>query len=321
MYEYDFHTYSIKRKRSRKKIGFWIFLLACIGITFFLFSPHDKKQEKTTLGNKTTASEFATTEKQVGFITNPLGRAISQALVNTQGSYSIVVSNKKTGETYSTNEHTVYDAGSFYKLWIMAVVFQQIEQGKLKEEDTLETDVAELNKKFHIATESAELTEGSLNFTIGSALRQMVTISHNYAALALTEKIKLSTVEKFLTRYGFNESHVGGENNLPTTTASDISLFFDKLIKGELANKESTEKMIELLKAQRLNNKLPRYLPEGVVIAHKTAELGLFSHDGGIVYLPDGKYVIVVMSKSNYPPGAEERIGQISQNVYEYFTN
>jgi beta-lactamase class A len=89
---------------------------------------------------------------------------------------------------------------------------------------------------------------------------------------------------------------------------------------GELANAEYTAKMIDLLKAQRLNNKLPRFLPEGTVIAHKTGELGLFSHDGGIVYLPDGnEYIIVVLSETLYPSAAEERIAELSKEVYSYF--
>lgn len=319
MYEYDFKTYSVRRKRSKKKIAFWILFLVCITL-FFIFSPHKKNPEKQTLGNKTTVSEDANTDKQVGFITNPLGRTISEALVGTQGSYAIVVTNKKTGESYMHNEHTVYDAGSFYKLWIMATVYQQIEAGNLQEDVVLEGDIKELNKKFHIPEDSAELTEGTIDFSVASALKQMITISHNYAALLLTEKIRLSTVGRFLSQKGFKESHVGGNDKLPTTTASDIALFFDKLLKGELANEENTAKMLTLLEEQKLNNKLPRLLPTEVVVAHKTAELGLFSHDGGIVYLPDAKYIIVVMSKTNYPPGAEERISNISQNVYNYFT-
>jgi beta-lactamase class A len=318
MYDYDFNTYSVKRKKSKKRFFFLCFFI-CIIVLFVFFFPGKKTQEKSTLGEK-TGSQSKPLTQQADFRNTPLEHAVSQALLDTQGSYAVVIINKKTGEVYMRNEHKEYQAASLYKLWVMVVVFQQIEQGKLLENASLKADIPVLNKKFLIGSESAELTEGMLDFTIASALRQMITISHNYAALALTEKIRLSTVATFLSENGFHESHVSRGDQPPITTASDTALFFTKLMNGELANEENTAKMIDLLKAQRLNNKLPRYLPKETVMAHKTGELGLFSHDAGIVYLPDGNhYVIAVFSETLYPSAAEERISQISQNVYEYF--
>jgi beta-lactamase class A len=54
-------------------------------------------------------------------------------------------------------------------------------------------------------------------------------------------------------------------------------------------------------------------------MAHKTGELGQVSHDGGIVYTEKGDYIIVVLSESTLPKGAEERIANISKDVYAYF--
>lgn len=313
MYEYDFHTYSVRRKRSRKKIIFSFFCVVIVLIFFFWFilgNTGNKPQKPEEVLSVTSEKEDKNSK---------LGAIVRQALLGSEGNYSVAIKHLKTGEFYYLNEHRTYDSGSLYKLWVMAEVFEQINQGRLKENSDLIVDVESLNKKFDIATEAAELTEGELDFTIGSALRQMITISHNYAALALTSKVRLSAVGNFLSNFGFKESKVGTGNSLPTTTAYDTALFLEKLFKGELADPLSTEKMLDLLKAQQLNDKLPKYLPESVLIAHKTGELGLFSHDAGIVYTPNGEYIIVVLSKSNYPPGAEERIAEISRAVYEYF--
>lgn len=319
MYEYDFNTYSIRRKRSKKRFFFLVGFISLF-IIFFAFILPDGKEKKKNSADIASSKREEVLAKQTNITENPLNGIISNALVNTNGTYAVVVINPKTGEKYFLNEHRKFDAASLYKLWVMAVVYQQIEEGTLEEDTSLNVDIEELNKKFHIASESAELAEGTMSFTVASALRQMITISHNYAALALTERVRLSTVEKFLVSNGFRESRVGSANSLPVTTAADVALFFEKLLKGELANKENTKKMIDLLKAQRLNNKLPRNLPGNAVIAHKTGELGLFTHDAGIVYLPGGgEYIIAVLSESVYPPGAEERIGQISQSVYRYF--
>jgi beta-lactamase class A len=146
----------------------------------------------------------------------------------------------------------------------------------------------------------------------------MIQISHNYAALLLTEQEGLSNVQKFLSDYTFNESSVGQP---PKTTAADIAAFFEKAYKGELVDPVYSAKMIELLKGQKLNGKLPKYLPDSIDIAHKTGELDSFSHDAGIVFSPNADYIIVILTQSEYPPGAVERIAAVSQSVYDYFNN
>lgn len=249
----------------------------------------------------------------------PLARVVGTALSGSNGTYGIFVKHLKTGETYGFNENRAYESGSLYKLWVMATVFQEIQNGKLQEKDTIQADVSVLNDAFNIASDTAELTEGTVSFSVKSALEKMITISHNYAALLLTKKVRLATVASFLDKYGITESKVGIDGSVPRTTPHDIALFFEKLYKGELANPDNTKKMLELLKQQKLNNKLPKHLPDDVVIAHKTGEIGYFTHDGGIVYGENGDYIIIILSESNYPPGAEERIAQVSLAIYNYY--
>ena len=245
--------------------------------------------------------------------------AVKNALIGTKGTYGIVIKNLKTGETYYANEHRVFEAGSLYKLWIMATAFNKIQTGAWKEDQVLTEDVSTLNDKFYINPDVAEQTEGTITLTVHDALEQMITISHNYAALLLTEKLKLSIVKAFLEENGLKQSTVGTDGSNPTATPNDIALFFEKLYKGELVNKENRDEILDLLKRQQLNDKLPKYLPQDTVVAHKTGEIGWFSHDAGIVYSPNGDYIIVVLSESQSPPGAEDRIAQVSKAVYEYF--
>lgn len=256
-------------------------------------------------------------------LVSPLARpslknTIEEAMWDTKASYGVVVKNLKTGESYSLNEHQGFDAGSLYKLWIMATAMNQIQAGILKEDQVLSEEVESLNMTFGLSPDAAELSEGVITLNVSNALKQMITISHNYAALLLSKKVKLSSVSEFLKTHNLNESMIG--EPAPRTSAADIARFFEKLYRGELASVESTQKMIELLKNQQLNNKLPKYLPKGTVVAHKTGEIGYFSHDSGIVYSA-GDYIIVVLSESSSPRAAEERIGKLSKAIYAYFNS
>lgn len=248
-----------------------------------------------------------------------LHKTILDSLSGAKGKYGVVVKDLKSGKKEAFFGDKIYQVGSLYKLWIMAVTYRQIQDGKLSKNEVLSEDVIDLNKDFNIDPKAAELTEGIVTVTVQEALRQMIDISHNYAALILTKKIKLSNVIKFLGENGFKNSSVGGNGDAPVSTANDIAAFFEKLYKGELANAKYTQEMLDLLKAQSLNDKLPKLLPKGTIIAHKTGEIDYLSHDAGIVFTKNKDYIIVVLSMSDYPPGAEERIAQISKSVFDYF--
>ncbi|MEK7617015.1 MAG: serine hydrolase [Patescibacteria group bacterium] len=243
-------------------------------------------------------------------------KVITNALDGTKGAYAVVIKNMSNGKNYVLNQDKVFEPGSLYKLWLMGTVFEAIQKGEIKEDEILSQKIEILNKKFEIDEEETELTEGEVTMTISSALNQMITISHNYAALLLTEKVGNSKMKKFMQENGFNDSDLGKP---PETVAKDIALFFEKLYIGEIVSPDSSRRMIDLLKKQQLNDGLPKYLPKDIEVAHKTGEIGYFKHDAGIVFTPKGDYIIVVLSESESPLGAQERIAEVSRVVYEYF--
>jgi beta-lactamase class A len=247
-----------------------------------------------------------------------LQKTVENALEGANSTYAVAIYNFKTGENYYRLEHKEFEAASLYKLWIMATAYQQIQNGQLNEDEIMSRDIQYLNHKFDIDPELAELTVGTITLSVKDALEQMITISHNYAALLLSEKITLPAVADFLKANNFQESKLGEP---PVTTAYDISLFLEKLYRGELANEEYTREMLGLLKRQTLNNKLPKYLPVNVAVAHKTGEIYSFTHDAGIVFSDKGDYVIAIMADSTIPAAAEDRIADISKAVYDYFNN
>ncbi len=313
------------KKKSRTVFLFIPTLIIVVILIFFLLPKSNRNssaQIATVISPSPTASTIPTEEvqAQVAGKTGSLEDAVSLALNGSHGIYGISIKNLETGETYELNSHKKFETASLYKLWVMGEVFSEIEDGTLAQNKVLSQDVAVLNRKFGIASDSAELSEGRVTRTVDDALFRMITYSDNYSALILTEKIKLTNLASFLKENGLYESAVGTSGGDPTSTSADISLFLEKLYKGELGDQASTSQMVKLLKGQTLNGKLPRYLPEEIEIAHKTGELGTVSHDAGIIYTPGGDYIIVIMSDSNSRAGADERIAAISKNVYDYFS-
>lgn len=280
-----------------------LLIFGIVVVSYVLFNLFVKQQGITSVQTKSLS----------------LKNTVENSLKGTEGTYGVAVRNLITNESYYLNEKKTFEVGSLYKLWIMATVYRQIQEEKISEDEALTGDIASLNEKFNISSDSAEFSEGIVSLTVKDALNQMITISHNYAALMLTEKIRLSRVADFLKEAGLNESFVGTDSRPPKSSATDIALFYEKLYKGELANELYTNEMFNLLKSQKLNDGLPKYLPAVTKVANKTGDIGWFKHDAGIVFTEKGDYILVVMSESDSPSGAQEKIAEISKSVYDYF--
>lgn len=264
-------------------------------------------------------SGFSKDSSQIFYLKPKLSDTLDKNLEGLEGRYGIFIRNFKTGETFTLRENEIFEAASLYKLWVMATVFEKVKEGGLEEDQGISASIASLNQVFGIPPEEAELTSGGVSYTIKSAIDQMITISHNYAALLLAKEVGVSQILDFMARYEFNSSSRDEENSTYITTPFDIALFFEKLYQGELIDREYSDKMLEVLKKQQINDRLPKGLPEGTVIAHKTADLGLFEHDGGIVFSPKGDYIIVVLTETDSPQKADEEIARISKEVYDFF--
>lgn len=320
----EYMTPRLKPKKNPVRVGIGLLVLSIILFLtlqkIFLALPLKSMSNSlgiiSPLGSDSVDNTTPTPDQPI----TPLGKVVQASLNGTTGTYGIVIKNLKTNESYSFNEHKVFLSGSLYKLWVMALSYKQIQAKTLLPDEILSEDIVTLNKDFYIDPDLAEETEGNITLSVTQALHQMIVISHNYAALLLTKKIGLSKVAAFLSGNGFTESQVGTHGDAPKTTAFDIALFYQKLYNYQLADQEHTKEMLDLLKAQQLNDKIPKYLPDSIDSAHKTGELGQFNHDAGIIFSPKGNYIIVVLSETNNPAAAKERIAKISEGVYNYFT-
>lgn len=319
----DYSKFTEHAPPKKKKYGrFLLFLLVIV--LFFSFGGKSFQHSKENTPPLPDRSVKAAAEKKATYFTpdkksSEIEEIVQKELAGTLGDYAVAIKHLKTGESYFYNEHKIFESASLYKLFVMATVFQKIQNGNLSQNDIVSQKIPILNKKFRISSESAELKEGDITLPINSALTRMITVSDNYSALLLAEKVKLSQIASFLEQTGLTESRVGTKGESPATSVHDMTIFFQKLYNNELATKALSQEMLMLLKNQRLNGKLPKYLPTGTIVSHKTGELGRLSHDAGIVYTQKGDYIIVILTETSDPQAANERIGQISKSVYEYF--
>jgi beta-lactamase class A len=96
-----------------------------------------------------------------------------------------------------------------------------------------------------------------------------------------------------------------------------------KIFRNEAASEKSCRDMLEILKRQQFNDSIPRYLPEGTVVAHKTGEIGYTRNDAAIIYEGNQHIVITIFGLRGSEDVPEidlkQREGTIARAVYDYF--
>jgi beta-lactamase class A len=110
----------------------------------------------------------------------------------------------------------------------------------------------------------------------------------------------------------------GSGNDL--TTPREMTALCDAIEQGVGLSAASREGIIDIMKRQKFNERIPAGVPEKIEIAHKTGSIKGVRNDAGIVYAPDGPYVIGVFSKQL----GDEKAGvnclaELSRVVWETF--
>jgi len=118
----------------------------------------------------------------------------------------------------------------------------------------------------------------------------------------------------------FKARRVGAEN---FTTAGDMAHLLEALYCGRFINPDVSKKCLDLLASQKVNDRIPKRLPGGTLVAHKTGlETGI-CHDVGIVYTKNGNFLIVALTKHNDKAAGVSKvfIANLSFIIYSYFSN
>lgn len=272
------------------------------------------------------------------FDNNPLKKIVKKHINENEGNFAVYIESFGSKETYAFNEGIKFPAASLYKVVLMAAVYKDIEDGKLKEDKVLVAKKSHLTDVLGAVDFGYEEAEEQISYSVEQSLKRVAEISDNFAAIMLTDALldkgKPSSPREKLTNMAKSlgiEATTFEKDELIQTSAYDMGTYFKKLYKqsllsddskGEVISTKSAKKILELLSGSKLNNRIPAKLPKEVKVVHKTGELARIRHDAGIVYLsPAGPdYVIVLMSKEI--KNEDKTVGimaDLSKEVYEYF--
>ncbi|MES1240620.1 MAG: serine hydrolase [Acidobacteriota bacterium] len=262
-----------------------------------------------------------------------------ERLVARQGKQRLIAvayKNLGTGAVFSLHDRERFHAASTMKIPVMMALFDAVDRGELR----LDQPVPVRNE-FHsimdgstFVLDPGEDGDPDLYQAAGQTrpleemIRRMIVRSSNLATNLLIEKVGASTVMDLMRRIEAYDIRVlrgvedekafaAGMNN--AVTAHDLLIVLETLAGGSGFSKASSELMIDILKAQEFNEKIPAGLPPGTPVAHKTGDITGVHHDAAIVFPPgEPPYVLVVLTAGfQDEKEADQAIAGISRAVWE----
>jgi beta-lactamase class A len=216
----------------------------------------------------------------------------------------------------------------------MIELFRQTRTGQLSLDDTLT-----IRNEFRSIVDGSRytLSEGDdsdsqvyaalgKSMTVRQLCELMITVSSNFAANLLIEKLGVENIRRTVTALGADGMQVlrgvedqkafdKGMNN--TTTAKGLLVLLDRIAHGKAVDPSRDAEMVEILERQKFNDAIPGGLPPGTAVAHKTGNITRINHDAAIVFGPR-PYVLVLLVR-----GIEDQkksaalMAELSRVVYE----
>ncbi|MBU2473186.1 MAG: class A beta-lactamase-related serine hydrolase [Candidatus Omnitrophica bacterium] len=256
-----------------------------------------------------------------------LGGKISDEAVKEKISYSLIVKDltfPMVQLSYRQDKAVV--AASLMKLPILGAAFKAAEEGKVSLDQIVTIEVKDITGGSGVL----KTMPMPHKLTLESLLETMISASDNTATNKLIDLLgfdylnkvfgELNLTETVLRRkmMDFSKRRQGVDNY---TSAADISVILESIYDKKFINCQFSDLALKFLKKQKVNDRIPRYLPKDLTIAHKTGlERGVV-HDAGIVFLPGGDYIITVLvDKAKGYVKPKKFIAQISRLAYNLYT-
>lgn len=241
-----------------------------------------------------------------------LERRIGERLGDAAEHYAIVIKDLGDGRGVAIDPGRVLYAASLFKLEVMYEVFHQRDAGLLRfDERYVATDYY---SGFDLGP---HLVAPCSTVSIGDALAAMMSVSDNVAAVMLLDRAGARHINDAMAALGLEETALTEDQSLPAT-AGDMARLVEAIARGEGLGAGSSAEMTALMRTEELADRIPRELPDGTVVAHKTGNWTNATHDAGIVYGRRSTYVMVLMSDLGFESDASLVEADVAKIAWDY---
>ena len=270
-----------------------------------------------------TSSDTATVKQQI--LWQKLEASIAEVDHNLDGVMGVAIEDLTSGQKYQLRENEVFPQASSIKIAVLAELYRQAQQGKLKLTDLYVVNSADLVEDSPIMN---GLTPGVTQITLRDLATMVAAVSDNSAANILIDRVGMENVNSFLDSLGLTHTRLrrkmmdlkaAGEGRENISSPGEMMTLLDAIYRGKVLNKSLTGDFFKLLSTKK-NSWIPRDLPENLKIADKDGELEGVRNDSGVIFLENRPYILCVMTTYlRRERDGEEAISKISVDTFHMF--
>jgi beta-lactamase class A len=263
-------------------------------------------------------------EKQTVLWTK-LERSILDVDRNLDGVMGVAILDLTDGHKYLLHANDVFPQASSIKICVLAELYRQAQQGKLKLTDLYTVNAADLVPDSDIM---GGLTPGVTRVTLRDLATMMVAVSDNSATNVLIDRVGMDSVNAFLSAQGLRDTRLrrkmmdlkaAAEGRENVSSPHEMMTLLEALYRGQVLNKEMTEDFFKVLSTHK-DSWIPRKLPDDLKIANKPGELEGVRNDSGVIFVDKRPYILCVMTTYlRRERDGEEAISDISLAAWRMF--
>jgi beta-lactamase class A len=226
-----------------------------------------------------------------------------------------------------------FHAASTMKVPVMIELFRQAHQGTLSLDEPLlvRNHFRSIVDGSPYALDEGDDSDREVYAAVGRTLtlrrlcELMITVSSNFAANLLIERLGVENIRKTVTALGAEGMQVlrGVEDDKAfekslnnTTTARGLLVLLEALAQGKAVSPDADGRMVEMLARQQFNDAIPAGLPATVRVAHKTGSITRIQHDAGIVFAQRPYILVVLVRGLEDEKKSKALIAEISRALY-----
>ena len=235
-----------------------------------------------------------------------LQHQIAEMIKGFNGDIGVYVKNLKNNETVAINADTIFPTASMVKITILTGLMDKINKGELDYHQVLTYRDSLLYAGVDILgsfkdTEKIELSK---------VMMLMLTMSDNTASLWLQSLAGGGPrINHILDSLGFQSTRVnsrtpGREANRNIygwgqTTPREIATLMEKIVKGEIVNKEISARMLRLLGRNYWDEQAISSIPSDVFVASKNGAVDESRSEVMFVNGRGARYIFCICTKNN----------------------
>ena len=227
----------------------------------------------------------------------------------------------ETGNYLDISGDKVFPAASTIKFPILIALFEKIDAGQVKLNDTL------VMRRDLVASGSGDLqyTRVGTKLTVLQTINKMISISDNTATNMIIDRLggKAILNQRFRS-WGLKNTVIrnllGDFKGTNTTSPADLVKLSALIQYHKLISDASRSQALDILNHCHNRNLLAAGLGSGAIIAHKTGDIGFVIGDAGIIEMSNGKrYLAGIFVRRPYnDTRGRDFVRQVSHLVYTY---